>query len=347
MSNTCSATSTRATEPRRRPWRLLLALLLLVVGAADVYFDVLPAYHRYRADSFSAYLPSAGVIAEEVESRLADTDNDDPKLDEPILLVLGQDEQLAAARVWSQDGVELCVTTRDNVPGAPAPTPDFDPLRARLKDAAWMDQAQHLQALAAAEGRVVDTLDIPTADNRNDALVQQDSALQLANTLTGNHPALTPALTAMNAAMDKLSDDTPRDWAQAQQSARDAQATMSDVLETYRAQGDDVLPAPALAALAPAPASWLARLFPEVHTRRVLVPLFAPAATADGTGTGIGFAEALFYDRPVDFVIDLGWHAYPLPACLLALLAVVIIRRRRRVIEDMPEVAEIADEMEF
>jgi hypothetical protein len=344
MSNTYSATSTPVGEPRR-PWRLLAVLLLLAFGTADLLVDVLPAYHRYRDERFSEYLVSAGVIAEEVEARLADPENDDPRLEEPITLVLGEDELLAAARVWSTEGVELCTQARNSITSLPAPTPDFSPLHARLKDAAWAGQAQHLQALSATQGRVVDALDAPTARTRNAALVEQDLALRLAGPLAKKHPALAEALDAMNAAMDDLTGDTPRDWALAQESARDARDIISDVLEAYRAIGDDTLPAPALAALAPAPESPVSRLFPQVRARRVLTPLFVSAMDSEG-GAAIGFLETIFFDRPADFVANLGWRAYPAPLCLLGLLALLFIRRRREEPEE-PEIEEIADDLEF
>ena len=340
MYSTYSATSTRRVKrtPRPFPWQLTFAMLLALAAGILLARGMPPAARSYRAAQHEAHLTWAGVVAEAVEQQLADGADDLPTLAALITPCLAQEPSFAYVRLWSPAGALRCEVTR-LAPSQPrAGTRGVLPemgvrrcqqaLMARITRRAWVDPIMHLQILTAAQGDLTATLedaDKQSEETINACYARQYDILKMAEALEETH-ALQPAVREMNRVLDVLERKDEDACARAADASDNAETAASLALEEYRAQTDILPNLPAPLRNAASSGAWWRRLL-GVRGQRVLIPLFTPMA-GNGLTAPAGFAEIVFYDRPVELAAAVARRN--LPAAILLLAALILACARRR-----------------
>jgi hypothetical protein len=328
MSNTSNDTLMPADDRRRRGRivPLILFLLALVYGGLAVPWALRAFGPAPDADEQAEAFSLAGPIAETIEAAQATTDTPDIDLYADLVSPLFADEDtLAYIRVWDPRGRLAFEVTRDlTVPRAgnaarlPALGIDaaLEPLRAQVKDARWVETIGQLQALEQDQGDITALFDAmadpPTTAQRNHVLVVQDNTLKLTESLREIGLPVADAAADMQRVLDALTGPEP-DAATARSASEDVESDLTLALTGKRARQDTVATLPA----------WLAKAEPGPHWpflrgRRVVMPLFVPAATDELIAVS-GYAEIVVFTRPLSAMLTLA----AIPAILLLLAALL------------------------
>jgi hypothetical protein len=347
MFNMCSDNSMPNDQDRGgcSPWRVIGIFLLLVALGYTGWRVYQRAEQAYQPQLPAAKLTIAETVAEEAEDERADNQPFDLVTFSQVVAPLFQsDPSLLAVRLWSPYQQLSCEITRF-APQTPHVNGDtvlpnlhandaMSALRGQLADPDWVEPIAEMQLLQNEQSELSDALtsaaqqgEQPLArrvvyyNQQNDILLvaqkmdnaqhQYDLTLQdmndVLNNLTRDEDAIQPALSASR----KVEDD------------------LSAALGRYRAV---VSAAPGLpkdiAARAPAPRSWIARLLPFVSARRVLQPIFI--ADADNKLTAAGYAEVIFYEHPAEALNSLTWREYGPTAVIFVFLVLLICWPRRK-----------------
>lgn len=348
MSSISNATSTRAeADPPRRssPWRAIVIVILLL--AAGIYAAVVlpPRLRQFRADQRDGDVALAGMAAESVELQWDSVVTDDPTvLFGDTAKLFEVDDSIAYVRIFDSERKAVCEITRSaphraNISTNPALRAqgvgaEMDAMAQRLADPDWVKPVSDLQTLILSQGVLASQLDDALAGGAIDDLVrnslysQQLSTVTMAETLEESFPAISGAVACMKDAQAALEHGDTSSLERASQCATDAESALSSALEKYRAVigKQPVTLTPALAAVAPPPASVLARLWRSVNGRRVLIPLFL-AGEGEDLATPLGWCEVVFYDRPADRA---SLALLPAAALLLALVLLIFRPRKKR-----------------
>jgi hypothetical protein len=342
MSNTSSDSSTLEDDAPRspRPWRPIVALLLLLCAGVYAAYVLPPLLRQMQTAHEDDLLSLAGLIAEEIEIVAQESDGT-PDFAPLLTSSLRLDDSLAFIRLWSPQRALLGEVTRlaptRSITGTSAlPDLGFHTTHRRLvRRLTTHEQAVevlHLQTLLLQQGeltRLFDEVDEATPARpgiRNDYFVLQSDTLKLAESLVPAHPALDAALPDMQAVLDALMAQEAPTWPAAARASSNAESSLTMALERFRAliAPTPSLPRPLLAH-APTSARW-GGLWPARQGQRVLIPLYVPAVD-DTTATLDGLVEVVFYPAINLDLPQIALHL--LPSLLLGVLGLALLGRRR------------------
>ena len=322
--------------PRRFPWRIVLCLLCLLGAALYTRQAVPPILDDYQAELRGNALSWAGLLAEGVEQQFTDDVNADaPTLASAVTPVFDQESSLAYARIWDTAGHVRYSYARGQS-NLPEMGFAFARRRAEQQMAApgARETVAHLQELLLDQGELTDTMQRAVDEGKGSGAhsglyVREDDLARLAGDMTEDHPLLKDAADEMHLVLDALTRNDATALAEAAKASGDAESDLTLALEDFRAVIDEMPTLPdALQHAVPPPTAWWQRLFPAVHLRRVLVPIYIPA-TNDVLVESMGTAEIGIYERPVELAARLASHCWPADILLLAAVAFVIPWRRK------------------